>query len=241
MTSIPTPAARRRPPRGGILMTFVILLLVVMGVAGTVMWNRTREEKVIINRRAQTEPKMMLDRYFVLLGVRHRASDPDWQELLDFMSRDDRLWLDENRATLARLDPDLNGRNPLHLKPEAQTWSAVHALLDFGSHKVRPVVSTLRVNGVHAVAYIHDPGRIDTIRPIFLVQESGYWKLRRFGGARDSEPVMRLLVESKSTSGLPLTAEDQAWQRNPAAYEQQMQDALLREAGVDPNAQVQAN
>jgi hypothetical protein len=158
-------------------------------------------------------------------------NEGSWRTLLDFMSPDDRAWLEENRGLIVSVmkGNSLDGATQPQLE-----YEALKQLLGAGPGASRPVIVQVASSGNYAVAYVHEPGQIQTMREIFLESEGGLWKIRRFLGARDNPPLLARLVKEKQSRGQPLDEDEKRFQANPQAYASQKRAQLLKESGQTP-------
>jgi hypothetical protein len=102
----------------------------------------------------------------------------------------------------------------------------------------RPVVVRVAVDSSnnYGVAYIQPPGRVDLLREVFMVREGDQWRIRRFMGMRDDPAFLTRLVADKKDKGLPLSPDEQAFQKDPTAYAAQLRDRMLKDVGLSPAA-----
>ena len=213
----------------------IVLLLILIGifVAARMGLNRNRQKAQQALRMAQTDPEVCLKRFFIERSKNHERKEGEWKNLLEFMSGNDQRWFERNYARLAALAPETEGAIAQVLTPSEQQWGALKALLRFGRQSERPVVSTIKINGDYAIAYYHSPGRVGTLQEIFLYNEGGFWKIRRFAGARDMPHVVGHLVEAKTFNDEPLDEDEQNYRADPDGYQARKQAELLTEVGLE--------
>ena len=233
MALIPRTHAQRHRRSGGVMFLVVMLILGALLIIGNMLINRSKEESRDYMREAMRDPKTCLERFFTERWKEQSPSQDDWKRLMDFMSRDDLDWLEANRQCLADLAARHYGDSPA-TSEERQRFDALHLLLGFGNEAERPLVSSIQVSGDHAIAYVHPRGRIDKLKEIALVDEDGFWKIRRFLGERDSREVMDAIVTQKHMQSEPLTEDEQSYLDDPAGYQGRIRARLLAEAGLKP-------
>lgn len=224
---------RRRSRAGGAMLLIVLLIMGALLFIGNRLVNRSKQESRDTMRQTMLDPKIGLERFFPERWKEQSPGQDDWKRLMDFMSRDDLDWLEANRQCLADLAARHFGESPA-TSEERQRFDALHLLLDFGNQAERPIVSSIQVSGDHAIAYVHPRGRIDKLQEIALVDEDGFWKIRRFLGKRDSREVMDAIVSQKHMQSQPLTEDEQSYQDDPAGYPARIRARLLAEVGLNP-------
>jgi hypothetical protein len=185
---------------------------------------------------AQYEPQTALAKFFLERNKTSGFRDDSWRGLLDFMSQDDMSWFDRNYKRLASLNPRSEGTVAQGLSDDEKKFAALEVLIQFGAQAERPVIAQVQTQGVHAVAFVHDPGQPLSLRHVFLTCEGGLWKIRRFLGERDSPRVMDKLVQDKKYFGSGLDPDETRYVAQPSQYEDQLEAGMLREAGLDPLA-----
>ncbi len=209
--------------RGGAFLT-IIALLALSGIL--FLWfvygheqQRRASDRVIV----MSDPTAMLRSFFIELG-RDTSGRHDPEQLLAFMSTDDRDWFENHHPALAaasgRSDPP---------RRAALAW-----LLDYGPHQQRPVISQLRQDGAHGVVYIHPPGNAAGMSEVFIVNELDGWRIRRFLGARDRADTMQAVIAARQAAGGELTDEERLFLENPAAHAKEIRARLLAESGAPP-------
>jgi hypothetical protein len=111
-------------------------------------------------------------------------------------------------------------------------YASTRRLLGFSLAAPRLVVSTIETSGQYAVAYVHVPNRIETLKEIFLINEDGEWKIRRFMGERDNPTVIGALAEEKRFADEPLDADEQMYLDDPHTYQERRLVRLYEESGI---------
>jgi hypothetical protein len=222
-----------RGHRAGVL--WILILVLAFGaffILSRMAIKHTRRERRQALRVAQSDPKIALDRFFVERSVRHQPSSSRWRGLLQYMSREDGVWFERNFPRIAKFVATKRGEEVPSGKEELQRYEALQWLLGFGFGVVRPEVSRVHTDQYSGVAYIHDPGRLDTLREVFLIQEDGVWMIRRFLGRRDGSRLMDYLCEQKRDDGEPLSQDEEAYLADPVRYGAKKRAQWLTEAGL---------
>lgn len=225
-------AGKRKGPgkdgrHAGAMIAVVLLILAAIVIIGTLVMNRNEEKASSELQGVMTDPEMMLARFFQERSLDHPVGNKHWRWLLEFMSYDDRQWLERNAEMLADQYVKMNPSSMAAAEtPEKQTYAALKQLIQFGPGAVRPVIVRVDTKDTAGTAFVHDPNRLETMREVQLVKESGQWKIRRFLGSRDSRPVMEYLIKEKTRRGKPLEADEQAYAANPQAYAEKKKNEL---------------
>lgn len=231
----PSPTRLRR---GGTVSTLIILCLV--GIAVVLFFSRIQIEENKVDARAQlhaaqADPQQCLTQFFIERSAYAPDSPAALEPLLDFMSQEDRAWFERNLAWLGARAGTIVSRSDQEQPSEESRVQALQRLLHFGGEASRPIIAQVQLaaSGELAVAYIHEPGRLETLREVFLIKESGgLWKIRRFLGERDSAALMNQLIEQKRAADTQLDADEQLFTTLGAGYPAHKRQELLAEAGV---------
>lgn len=181
-----------------------------------------------------TDPEIMVGQYF-LYAAKDYGPSGDWERLLSFMDSEDVRWFEQNAAALASISSWAASHPGETNDPKLRRYAALQLLTDFGSEPALPVVSSINiVNDSAGVAYVHEQNRLDTMREVFIANEGGEWKIRRFLGRRDRTDVMQAVVEANQRDNRPLSREENEFLKDPAGWPDAMRRELLKEAGVAP-------
>jgi hypothetical protein len=215
---------------GGTLLVLVIVIL-ASAVLLFAWGQRHNEDKAArVRLLAQTDPAEAV-RQFIISRERSPSS-PGWDPLalLDVMSRDDMAWFEANKERLAVYQA---GEAVTLEGADAIGRAAIRYLLGYGPPaSSRPLLSTVEEHGQIAVVYIHEPNRPDTLKPLFLANEGGFWKLMRFAGERDEDRVIGRLAKAKGQLNQPLDADEHAWLRLGSQYAAAKRSELLARTGI---------
>lgn len=209
----------------------LVLIAIFVGFRYGMKRNESRRQREL--RTAQTDPRMCAREFFLERWKEHTLKSGTWRGLLDFMSRDDRRWFERNHAELAELAQETQGRVAMAVTPREQQWAALKALLRFGHQNERPVISTIEQKGKYAVVYHHRPDRISTLSELFLIDEGGFWKIRRFAGARDDPSIIGHLAKKKADRDLPMDDDEIAFRADPRGYPSRKRAELLAQLGLE--------
>lgn len=177
------------------------------------------------------DPQDMLEYYFVERDSIGSIMSEDPEILLKFMSRDDIRWFERNEEYLADIAPSLGLEAPGE-DLSARRNAAIQVATLYRIAK-RPIVSSIQlVDDYVGVAFVHLPGRPETFREVFIINENGEWRIRRFAGRRDDPELLHALVAYKKEKGITLTDEDLRFEADPTAYVNEQRNALLTEVGL---------
>lgn len=231
-----SPGARLRGEGMG---TIVFLLIVVAALGAMVYMNSQRKEEAKVEFfNEQLTPENLLDRVVIERSRTQDLSDLAWEQLLSLMSADDLGWFQDNTVRLASFNPKLSGADAAKLPSREQSFRALEYLLQLNEGKDRQIVIRIGVDAKDkfGVAYVHSPGSIQDLKEVFLCNENGTWRIRRFMGRRDDPEVMDKLIASKTAAGAALSADEEAYKKDPKQYAEKLRDKMLIEAGLNPSA-----
>jgi hypothetical protein len=224
---------RRRGGFIGYVLAFLIALGLIVLLGLHFERQNKREKKMVFNFQ-QSDPHTLMDRFILERSLKHPYSEGSWEVFLEMISSEDRQWLDQNTGLLARLSMDTGQSDSL--SDREKRYHALRYMLRFGWSGERPILVQIAVDtkDTYGVAYVHPPGRLDQLREVFLINEGGRWKLRRFGGALDDPTVFGEIIEAKKNAGMELTAEERAMDENPAKHVADKRAELLSQSGLEP-------
>lgn len=219
--------------RGSSLIIVCLLIIVAIFFVTKVMLKQNEQKVVRDLSNSQLDPEQSMERFLQERSRTHELGEKEWRDsLLDFMSLEDKGWFDRNYTALAAWS-EKNGSGSPQTEEEKQ-FVALKDLLKVGQG-TRPLLVQIAVKDNLGVAYIQDPGNLQSMREVFMISEAGLWKVRRFMGVRDSPEVMAWLVKDKQAKGTALDAEEEQYVANPQGYAAQKRAELLREAGIVPS------
>lgn len=223
-----------RPRFGGLTGLLIVILLVVVA---TIIWGiRGQQENVRRERprfeTQQRDPEEMLTRFFLERSQSQPFEDGAWESLLELMSTEDRLWLQENLVALSDHFSSSEGVVPTD---EYRLFVAVQGLLELNRTRERPVIVRIALDPTETcgVGYWHPPGRVADLREVFIVRETENWRIRRFLNNRDTMGVMQAVVAAKEAAGKDLTEEEQLFRQRPEEFRSLMRSRLLAEVGLN--------
>ncbi len=226
------------PSRGrrGISKSEAILLLMIilLFLSLRMMSNSEKAERRQAVQATQSDPQSLVEAWFLESGRELPYKEKGWEELLNFMSQDDRSWFEANSYHLAPLTQELEGVMALAATERERRYAVLRKLTRFGPPPQQWVVSQVKTNETHGVVFIHPPGDVTGLREVFIVKEGDYWKIRRFLGTRDDSTIMHPLVELKNEQGLPLSDDEIAYMADPQNYSGRKTAELRAQAGLVP-------
>jgi hypothetical protein len=231
------PSARPKAARLGEGWVWFILIFALIGF-GLASWmvGQAKREAVFKFNEELSDPETLLNRFFIELGrPEHPLDDDSWRKLLAMTADEDLAWLDANLGLLAGYRPGAGVTTPSP-DPDARRHDAACYLLDSQLGHEHPVVVRIAIDALdnYGVAYVHPPGHIELLREVFLARQGTQWRIRRFMGMRDDPALLTRLVADKKDKGLPLSPDEQAFQKDPKAHAVQVRDRLLKDAGLSP-------
>ncbi|MCE5228951.1 hypothetical protein LLG95_05065 [bacterium] len=220
------------PPRGrggnAMILGIVIAVIFLVVALGILAKNEAEARKKML-LQSQTDPKVMTARFFLELHKDYSVKD-GWEDLIPFMSSEDMAWLEENRRLLAKFSPQADPASD----EREERFNALHVMLRFGKSLVHPTITKVHTHGDKGVVFVHEPGDVASMRALFIVNEGGYWKFRRFLGRRDEFEIMKYLADAHESAGVPPTGDETAFKADPTGYAFKKRNELLVEAGLPP-------
>lgn len=180
---------------------------------------------------SRLEPKDMVERFFLEVTKDQPFKATGWEELTQFISSEDMDWLERNRSTLASLAPP---QYRLGDDEREERYAALQALLRFGKSFDRPVITRAHTKGDIGVVFIHDKGNANSMRAVFIIQENGLWKFRRFLGRRDDYDIMKPLLQAHEAAQAGLSEDEESFKADPQGYWGKKRNGYLVELGLPP-------
>lgn len=216
-------------------LVFVLVLLGIFFAAWRMMDRSSRREAAAL-QEAMMDPRSSVETFFRKCRGEMSFKEGDWKELLYFMSEDDLKWMEENLRIIASKNPRMEGNIAMAVTDAEKRYGALEVLLPLGARAQEKVVARVETEGSHGVAFVHPAGSTARMQEVFLIQEDGLWKIRRFLNNRDSYSFMHPIIEEKRWQDVPLTEDERMYQEDPKRYARNQRRHFLQQAGVSVEA-----
>ncbi len=223
-------AGARRGRAGNAWIIGLVLFFLIVIIALHLLAKQESANRQTMLNRSQLDPKDMATRYFLEATKDLPFDGGGWKELIQFMSDEDMAWLERNKSILA----SLAAQKPAAGDEEAERYAALQALLRFAKSFDRPVVTRVVTKGDIGAIYVHDKGNANSMRALFIVNEGGAWKFRRFLGRRDDYDIMKPLLQAHEAAQSGLTRDEELFKADPQGYWGKKRNEFLVELGLPP-------